>query len=350
MLEYMAFFVRIVVKSLFSVVLRTDLARENMLLLRENQILKRKQKKVRLTNWDRIFYLGIYHNCRRLTDRMLIIKPETILKWFRKLKRHHTIPGPGLPGRPRLNDDIRRLILKMKSMNTRWGAKKISGELKKLGLMVCKKTVAKVLKENGFLNPSEGNYLSWMKFMKSQGKRIFACDFFKVPTLFSKTLYVFFVMDIDTRAVVQFGVHWMPNKEWIKNMLRSLFAFSESPPGFMISDRDCVFGKWFERFLLGNYGIKLMKIPFMYPQFNGRAERFVRTVREELLDRIIIYNEHDLHNVLHEYISYYNRRRTHSALGFDAPKCSFGKGACAPQKIRAKKLLAGLITDFEDAA
>ena len=240
----------------------------------------------------------------------------------------------------------------MKKENPRWGARKIKGELKKLGIKLCKRTVSNILKEYGFNPGKRITSYSWFKFLKSQGKRFCACDFFTIETVFLKRIYVFFVIDTATREIILFNVTSNPCENWLRNVIRSHLSFMYNLPDVIVSDRDSIFGKWFKHFLKEYYGIKLIKIPPQMPVCNTFAERMVRTFREEVCDHIFIYNENDLYRVLKEYIEYYNEERSHSSLDFNAPKQKFSYSyeIFHPDKVKRKKFLDGLITDFQLAA
>ena len=149
-----------------------------------------------------------------------------------------------------------------------------------------------------------------------------------------------------------FGVTSNPNEEWLKNIIRSHFAFIDNFPDVLISDRDGIYGKWFKLFLKNNYQIKLIKTPPQFPICNSFAERMVRTFRNESIDHMLIYNQKDLEKTFKSYINYYNCQRTHSSIDFYAPKTDFSKSKRKFQtsKVKKEKVLNGLITDFSLAA
>ena len=351
-IEYLAFLFRIIFQSIMGVFIKYDYQRENMLLIKEIQILKRKKKKIKFTDLDKFFYIAIYHNYKKLMDKIIIVKPATIISWHRKLVKRKWNYSQGRVGRPPVEKKIKLLIINMKRANPRWGAKKIKGELKKLGIKLCKRTVSNILKEYGFDLGKKITSYSWFKFLKSQGKRFMACDFFTVETMFLKRLYVFFVIDTETREIILFNVTSNPCEYWLKNVIRSYFPFMDNLPDVLVSDRDGIYGKWLNPFLKDYYEIKLIKTPPQMPICNPFAERMVRTFRGEVCDHVFIYNEKDLYRVFKEYIEYYNEERTHSSLDFNAPqnKFSYSDQIFHPGKVRKKKILDGLITDFKFAA
>jgi len=343
---------RISVRILAWKLLRTDLERELYLVLKENQIPKRKHRRVPLTEWDRRLYISLADGAKRLLRRAVIVTPETVLSWHRRLAAWKWNHGKqGRVGRPPVNDEIRNTVLAMKRANPRWGAQGIMGELRKLGLKSCKATVAKILREAGLGPKSRRRGQSWKDFMTSHGRRVLACDFFSVDTIFMKSVEVFFIIDVTTREIVSLAVTKQWNAEYLKNYLRSVFSFADQAPSVLIADRDLVYGKWLKPFLHESYGIEVRHTPPRTPIFNCYAERMVRTFCEEVTDRLLIFNEDDLSSALREYVDYYNGVRTHSSLDFDAPKRRFVFSPKEPRtRVVQTKLVSGLVTDFSLAA
>jgi transposase InsO family protein len=166
----------------------------------------------------------------------------------------------------------------MKQKNPRWGALRISGTLKKLSIKVCKNTVVNTLRNAGIDPRPTGQGRGWFQFMKSHGRRILACDYFEVDTIFLKKISVFFMIDVRTRAITSFGVTTDRSSAWLKNHLRSALSFFDGPlPKAIVADRDGTYRYWLKPFLLDNYGIRLLQIPPRMPVFNCYAERMVRT-------------------------------------------------------------------------
>jgi len=184
--EYLYFIITLIVRSLFRLFTRTDSDREIALLIKENQILKRKVKRPELHDIDRLFYVAIYRNYRNLLDKMIFVKPETVLRWHRKLAARKWTYSKKRPGRPPVSREVRLIVLEMKKANLRWGAKRIKGELQKLGIFHCERTISSILKKYGFDPQPRNPSGSWFQFLRSQGKRLWACDFFTVETALLK--------------------------------------------------------------------------------------------------------------------------------------------------------------------
>ena len=143
------------------VFLKDNREQQNLLLLKENQLLRRKLKKVKFTNSDRLFYIALRQLISSALDKMILVKPETILKWHKKLvKRKWNYSNRRRVVRPKTNRDVHKLICEIKNLNYRWGYRRIMGELKKLGLKISKTTISNILKENGYLPPARKS-ISW---------------------------------------------------------------------------------------------------------------------------------------------------------------------------------------------
>lgn len=287
-----------------------------------------------------------------MLSRITIIKPSTVIAWHRKLAAKKWDYSKHRVGRPPISDEVKELIVEIKRDNPRWGAGKIKGALRKLGISVSKNSVLSVLKANGFDGHSWNGEQSWLSFLKSQCKRYWACDFFVVDTLLLKRIYVFFVIDTSTRELVLFSATEHPCAVWLKNVVRSCFSFSDDLPSFLVSDRDGTYGDWFKSFLKDHYDIRLYRTPPRTPNCNAFAERMVLTFRQELLDCRIIYGTQDLYALLTTFVSYYNEKRSHSGLGYDAPKQSYPKPTKINKvpKYRKRSMVDGLVVEYELAA
>ncbi len=347
-IEYIAFTVEIIIKCLFWSVAKNKRTQELILLRKELQILKRQTKKPKFNNIDRFFYISLMKNSRKLIKKCVLVKPETIIAWHKKLIKKKWNFAFKDKGRPPVSDAVKNMILEMKAANSRWGSKKISGELLKLGIKACKKTVAKILKDNGFSPTRKNCNQSWFTFLKNQTEGVYlACDFFTVETLFLKNIYVFFIIDAKSREIITHAVTDNPTRFWLENVVTTSFCLKTSLPLFMVSDRDGIYGEWFGKFLKEYFDIKLLRIPPRQPIFNCYAERMVKTFREELTDRCIIYNKRHLRKILSAYCIYYNQHRSHSSLEFNAPTKQISKNlSFVPSKVVRKKILNGSITDF----
>ena len=251
-----------------------------------------------------------------------IVRPSTILDWFRKLvARKYDSSQVRKPGRPRKANEIRELVLRLATENPGWGYTKIRDALRGLKVEIGRTTVANILAEAGIEPAPERNRKrTWKKFLKSHWETLYACDFFAVETLgiFGTVRYmVFFVMELKSRAVHVAGIRIDPDGAWMMQIARNLL---DPVDGFLrnathlIHDRDPLYTKaWRE--LLKSGGVNCVPIPAHSPNCTPHAERFVRTVRSECLDQFVIFGERHLRHLLHEFCAHYHAERFHQGLG-----------------------------------
>ena len=251
-----------------------------------------------------------------------IVRPETILAWYRKLcARKYDSSKTRKAGRPRKSDEIRAIVLRFASENPSWGYTKIRDALAGLKIEIGRTTVANILLEEGLEPaPERKKTRTWAHFLTSHWDTLYACDFFSVETLgvFGTVRHmVFFVIEIRTRAVHIAGIRVDPDGNWAKNVARGLVdpidGFLRNAK-YLIHDRDPLFNKAWST-MLKNGGVKCVATPAKSPNCNPHAERFVRTVREECLNKFVIFGESHLRHLLSEFEQHYNCERYHQGLG-----------------------------------
>jgi putative transposase len=201
----------------------------------------------------------------------------------------------------------------MKNKNLYWGYKRIQGELLKLGIELDKKTIWNILhdfRRKGKIKKG----LTWAKFLKGHLKSIYAMDFFIVDTLFNQRFYVFLMIRHKTREIIQFGITKNPVKEFGRQQIIE-FSFSLNDLVYLIHDRS---GEFELKYL--DYGITGITTSVKALNMNSKAERFIGSVRRELLDHFIIFNQDQLHNLLNAYIKHYNTKRPHQGIEQRVPK------------------------------
>lgn len=345
---------QVIVRILFRRFIKEDFERENIILRRENGILKRRQKSPNITDIDRFFFIAIYRNCRDCLENIAIVKPSTVVGWHRKLAAKKWDYSKIKVGRPPVTEKEKRIVIEIKRENPSWGSWKIKGRLKKLGIKLCRTTIKKILRENGFppdKKKSKKRDISWFKLIKSQYKRFWSCDFFTVETLFFQRIYVFFIIEYPSRKLIHFGVTRSPKQKWLEQIFIEAIEKCDEIPELVITDRDGIYGKWLKEFLRDWFDIKHNRTPPACPFFNPYAERMARTFKEEAFDHLIVYNSKDVKNILIELFAYYNVLRPHSSLDFDAPSTKFSSTIKFDfQKVRRQKILDGIITEFDLAA
>jgi putative transposase len=227
-----------------------------------------------------------------------------------------------------------------------WGQRRVQAELARLGFPVSARTVAKYMRRpyDGVPSPT------WRKLLTDHAKDIWACDFFGVRTVFFTTLYVFFVMHHETRQILQVRVTRHPTANWAAQQVVEACEWDRDPPRYLIRDRDSQYGKAFDRRVRG-LGVRQLRTPVKAPRANALAERWVRSVRNECLDQVLIVNERHLQRVLDEYVAYFNAWRPHRGLGQRAPCGSAPSAQSNPTgRIIRQPVLGGLHHVYHHAA
>ena len=226
----------------------------------------------------------------------------------------------------------------MAAGNRLWGQRRIQAELARLGFRVSARSVAKYMRRPWDGEPSD----DWRRFLKQHAATIWACDFLCVQTIFFRTLYVFFVVNHASREVLHVRATRHPTAEWAAQQIVECCGWDRVAPRFLIRDRDSRYGAAFDR-RLANLGITQIRTPFRSPQANAIAERWVRSLRTECLDHLLILNERHLRRVLAEYVEYFNRWRPHRSIGQRAP-CAAAESIGDPngREVVGKPVLGGL--------
>ena len=294
-------------------------------LIEENRVLKDQLDghRLRFTDEQRI-RLAVKAKVlgRRTLDEIeTLVTPGTLLAWHRKLiAKKWTCPRKG-PGRPRVAQEITDLVLLMARENISWGYDRIQGALANLGHIIAPNTVKNILKRHGIdPAPEREKHTSWATFLKVHWNVMAATDFFTVEVWTLRglvTYYVLFIMRLETRSVHIAGVTTAPNGAFMKQVVRNLTDVEDGfllNSKFLIMDRDKKYTKEF-RANLKREGVTPVRCPVRAPNCNAFAERFVRSVKNECLDRMILFGEESLRRVLKEYISHYHTERNHQGVG-----------------------------------
>jgi len=336
---------------------------EILLLRQQLRVLQRKQAcPPRLSWWDKLplallaakLVQSAKHSRARLSHSLLLFTPETVLRWHRELVRKKwTFPHRPAVGRPRLATEVEALILRLAQENPRWGYSKIAGELLKLGYRVGRSTIRDVLKRQHVPTaPMRARHSStWRAFLRQHQQHLLACDFFTVETLRLQTLYVFFFIEIGTRRVHLAGCTARPTALWVTQQARQLVWKLEEEGKkmrFLLRDRDAKFPSRFDM-VFASEGLEIILTPYRAPNANAYAERWVRSVREECLDHLLIINERHLKQVLTDYSQYYNQARPHQGIEQQIPESPNYQPGQGP--VQRRDLLGGLLHDYSrDAA
>ncbi len=314
---------------------RRQLALENVALRHQLDVLQRNAKRPPLKPSDRALWALLTRFLPNWRRHLSIVKPDTVIRWhragWRLYWRWRSNPGRG---GPKVSIEVRTLIRRMSLENPLWGAPRIHGELNKLGIEVGETTVARYM-----IKFSKPPSQTWRTFIRNHMAEIVAIDFFTVPTLTFRTLYVFVILSLDRRRVVHFNVTRSPTAEWTSLQLTQAFPFYTAPR-FLIRDRDGIYGKKVIDTLKA-MDIQQIVTSRKSPWQNGYCERVIGTFRRECLDHIIVLNHWHLRKILRQYIDYYHESRTHLGLEKDCPVFRAVQG---PQigEIRSEPVLGGL--------
>ena len=329
---------------------------EILLLRRQLAMVERKlDKPLRVSRAEKLPLAVLANKLKESTGQtanqmqhvIRIFRPETVFKWHRELVRRKWAHNPqGRGGRPRTDKELERLVVRLAKENG-WGNGKIEGELVKLGYTLTDETVGNILRRYNIPPvPERETSPSWRHLMRHYRGQILACDFFTVETLFLKTLYVLFFIEVGSRRVHFAGCTAHPNGEWVTQQARQMVWELEGRPEpmrFLLHDNDGKFTELFDT-VFASERIKVIHTPYRAPNANAYAERWVRTVREECLDKILILNEGHLRQVLLEYVAYYNDARPHQGLEQRIPTASSAPAPHGP--IRCRDVLSGIIHDY----
>jgi putative transposase len=325
-------------------------------LRQEVAVLRRQNSKPRLDWADRAVLAALARLLPRPLRLGRLVTPDTLLRWHRRLVRWRwTYRHAG--GRPPVDARLAVLIEQMARENPGWGYKRIQGELLGLGIRAGASTVRRVLKRLRIPPAPQRDCSTWRQFLRTEASTMLACDFFHVDCAVTlRRVYVFFVIEVATRHVHVLGVTAHPDGAWTVQQARNLLMdLGERATRFrfLVRDRAGQFTDAFDAVLVG-MGIEVVKIPPRSPRANAYAERWVRTARSEVTDRMLIAGPRHLRAVLDEYVVHYNQHRPHRARSLRPPdRDNSWTGPVTgldAARIRRQRVLGGLIHEYERAA
>jgi transposase InsO family protein len=323
---------------------------ELLVLRHELDVLRRQVARPKLGMADRALLAAAAVHLPRPSRAVLLVTPRRLLRWHRALVRRKWSQPPGRVGRPPLSAEIQELILRLARENPRWGHRRICGELTKLGFIVSATSIRRLLARAGLEPAPRRSGLSWREFLRAQAASIVACDFFTVETVFLRRFYVLFFIAHGSRRVWLAGCTTNPTGEWVTQQARNLgLDFSDAGIRFLIRDRDSKYSGPFDE-VLRSEGIRIVKTPVRSPKANAVAERFVRTVRTECLDWLLLLNRRHLEHVLRVFVDHYNRQRPHRALDLRPPQPDEEPERSLSAATHRRDRLGGLIHEYYRAA
>ena len=326
-------------------------------LKEENRVLRQQlgSKRLRLSDDQRG---GLAAKAKKLARRVLgevatIVTPETLLAWHRRLiTRKYDGTKHRRPGRPRTRGKIQDLVVRMATESRDWGYRRIQGALANLGHVVGRGTIANILKTHG-LEPAPERHrkTTWKKFLERHWDVLVAADFFSIeiwtPQGLTRYIVLFF-MDLSTRRVHIAGMASQANGFWMAQVARNL---TDDVDGFLrgkrylIHDRDPLYTAEFLATLRAA-GVQSVKLPPQSPNLNAHAERFVRTIKESCLERMILFGEGSLRKAISEFVAHYHLERNHQGLGnrlimFPESEMGIRQGS-----IRRRSRLGGMLNYY----
>jgi putative transposase len=328
---------------------------EIVVLRHELAILRRRSHRPRMTTTDRIFLAAASRLLPRARWRSFIITPATLLAWHRRLVAKRWTYARRA-GRPPIHHEIRELVLRLARENPRWGYQRIVGEMKGLGFAVAATTVRTWLRDAGLGPVGTRGGMTWREFLRTHRRSMLAVDFFTVETIWLQRLYVLFFIELGSRRVHVVGCTPNPSAPWVTQQARHLtWTLAARPESFrfLIRDRDQKFTDSFDEVFRSD-GMEIIRTPFRAPEANGVAERFVRTVRSECLDWLLIRDQQHLEQVLAVFVDHYTGHRPHRALDLTPPSPACARPSRATDLqgvcIQRRDRLGGLLHEYNVAA
>jgi putative transposase len=303
-----------------------ELRLRNEYLVTENRILRHQLKgRMRLTDPERVCLAEIGRRLGRkaLAEVAQIVRPDTILGWYRELiaRKFDGSRNRATVGRTTTGQRIEALILQFARENRGWGYRRIVGALNNLGQEVSHQTVANVLKRHGLEPaPEREKQRTWREFIRAHTEVLAAVDFFTAEVWTGRglmTYYVLTFMRVATRQVCIAGITTSPDSAWMQQMARNMTLADTGFLGgcrYLLHDRDAKFCAAFD-VILESVGIRAVTLPPRSPNLNAHCERWIESVKTEALSKMILFGEASLRHVLSEYVEHYHRERNHQGKG-----------------------------------
>jgi len=271
---------------------------------------------------------------------------------------HKVAPWTGFrhpqAGRPPLDEDVQQLIIRLARENPRWGYQRIKGELQRPGVQVSATTIRTMLRRHKLDPAPRRTATAWRAFLRQQAAGIMACDFFTVDTVWLRRLYLLFFIELDSRRVHLAGVTAHPDGAWVAQQARNLQLVLGDRGWrlrFLLRDRDMKFTRAFDD-VFRSEGAEVLRTPVQAPNANAYAERWIRTVRAECLDWLLIPGRGGLQQALRVYVEHYNVHRPHRALKLEPPDAPAGPTVIRDdqRRVHRRDRLGGLLHEYHRQA
>lgn len=329
------------------------IALRSQLSIYQQQNVNNKRTKPRCTPAFRQLWVFLSKKFKDWKDALIIVKPETVVRWHRTAFKFHWKKKSKKVGRPRISNDTIKLIKRIHLENPLLSPEKIREVLLTMGVVnppaanTISKYIHKIRKP-----PSEKQIQSWKTFIKNHLNETWAMDYLVVPTLRFNTLYVLLIINHGTRKIEYFAITKNSNLEWLKQQIRNATPYGYAPK-YLIHDNDSTFVSEKFKSFLSALGIKSKRTSKFSPWQNGIAERAIGILRQELLNHIIPLNEAHLYRLLNEYINgYYNTHRPHQGINCKTPipLPKYPPTTIAKTKLKANPVLNGLYHTYDKVA
>ena len=327
---------------------KRELIAENMFLRQQLIVLERRVIRPHLRQRDRVVLVMLASRLPTWRDALITVKPDTLIRWHRQgFKLFWRMKSRTKQGRPPIASATIALIEEMAINNRTWRAKRIQGELFKLGIKVNKETVKKYMRRARKGLPPLKCGQTWATFLANHAGETWACDFVQTYDLLFRVVFVYFIIELGSRRVVHYGVTRSPTDVWVAQQVREATPYDERPR-FLIRDNDRKYGQCFTR-VAEDRQIEVLRTPMRAPRANAICERFIGSVRRECLDHIVILSERHLYRVVGEYVAYFNHSRPHQGIGQRIPDPPDDTG-CEDQagvvRLIGHPVLGGLHHDY----
>jgi len=290
-----------------------------------------------------------------LRSYISIVKPETIMAWYRRLvtaQYNSSKAKRCRPGRPPTAEAIRALICRIARENPTWGYTRIRDQLRHLGHEIGRTTIADILREAGLTpDPETRRERTWAEFIDQHRAVIWATDFLTVDTLTS-CLYILFFIQLKTRRVVLGGITSHPHEPWMQQVARNVTDAFDGPllgARYLLHDRDSKYTASFDR-IISSAGTQPIKLPARSPNLNAYAERWILSVKSEALDQLILLNQRQVRRVLREYLAHYHAERAHQGLDGQLIQPDMAAAAADTSEVVRRKRLGGLLSYYHSPA
>ncbi len=330
-----------------------QLSLRNEYLVTENRVLRAQIKgRLKLTDAERktLAEIGKRLGKKALEEVASIVKPETILAWHRRLvaKKFDGSKKRKYPGRPTIDEEVEGLVVRFATDNRSWGYDRIAGALANVGHKLSDQTVGNILKRHGIPPaPERQKKSTWKEFIRSHMDVLTATDFFTAE-VWTKgglvTYYILFFMHVATRKIHIAGLTPNPNEEWMKQIARNVTMADVGflqPGHYLIHDRD---GKFCPAFIdtLKAVDVKPLKLPARSPNLNAHAEKWVQSVKNESVSKLILFGEASLRRVLADFEAHYHGERNHQGKG-NVILFPLEEGVAEDGPVRCRERLGGLL-------